>query len=297
MITGESRAVAKEPGDEGRGRHGRRRRQPARPGHRGRRRDGPVGDHAHGRGGAGLRVAGPGARRPGGRAAVLRRPRRRACVTLGVWWLDGDPEEALVRTATVLVIACPHALGLAIPLVIAISTSLGARNGLLVKDRMALERARELEWSSSTRPARSPGASRPVGWRAEGGRRGRAPRAWPPRSRPTRSTRSRGRSWRGARAREHRAGAAPGSRPLAGRGARATVDGREVAVGGPRLLGAEAELRRRSADERGLGGEGRTVLHVVADGGSSAPWRSRTRSGPSRPRRSSGSTRWACGWP
>jgi P-type Cu2+ transporter len=50
-----------------------------------------------------------------------------------------------VRTATVLVIACPHALGLAIPLVVAISTSLGARNGLLVKDRLALERARELD--------------------------------------------------------------------------------------------------------------------------------------------------------
>jgi Cu2+-exporting ATPase len=66
-------------------------------------------------------------------------------VTLLVWWLVvGDPEEALVRTATVLVIACPHALGLAIPLVIAISTSLGARNGLLVKDRLALERARDL---------------------------------------------------------------------------------------------------------------------------------------------------------
>lgn len=49
----------------------------------------------------------------------------------------------LIRTATVLIIACPHAtLGLAIPLVIAISTSLGAQNGLLVKDRLALERAR-----------------------------------------------------------------------------------------------------------------------------------------------------------
>jgi Cu2+-exporting ATPase len=66
-------------------------------------------------------------------------------VTLGYWWLVGDREGALVRTATVLVIACPHALGLAIPLVIAISTSLGARNGLLVKDRIALERARELD--------------------------------------------------------------------------------------------------------------------------------------------------------
>ncbi len=66
-------------------------------------------------------------------------------VTLAGWWLLGYPEDALVRTATVLVIACPHALGLAIPLVIAISTSLGARNGLLVKDRIALERARELD--------------------------------------------------------------------------------------------------------------------------------------------------------
>src|SRR6185503_13864550 len=66
-------------------------------------------------------------------------------LTLVVWWLLGDPEGALIRTATVLVIACPHALGLAIPLVIAISTSLGARNGLLVKDRLALERARTLD--------------------------------------------------------------------------------------------------------------------------------------------------------
>ena len=74
-------------------------------------------------------------------------------ITLVVWWLLGDPEGALVRTATVLVIACPHALGLAIPLVIAISTSLGARNGLLVKDRLALERARTWTRSSSTRPA------------------------------------------------------------------------------------------------------------------------------------------------
>src|SRR5947207_12685141 len=61
------------------------------------------------------------------------------------WWFAGDKEHALIRTATVLIIACPHALGLAIPLVIAISTSLGAQNGLFVKDRLALERARNLE--------------------------------------------------------------------------------------------------------------------------------------------------------
>src|SRR2546422_1459240 len=61
------------------------------------------------------------------------------------WWFSGDKEHALIRTSTVLIIACPHALGLAIPLVIAISTSLGAQNGLLVKDRLALERARNLD--------------------------------------------------------------------------------------------------------------------------------------------------------
>src|SRR5216684_3060150 len=66
-------------------------------------------------------------------------------ITFTYWWFSGDREHALIRTATVLIIACPHALGLAIPLVIAISTSLGAQNGLLVKDRLALERARDLD--------------------------------------------------------------------------------------------------------------------------------------------------------
>ena len=63
--------------------------------------------------------------------------------------------EVVERVATVLVIACPHALGLAVPLVVAISTSLAARNGILVRDRLALEEARlRSTWSSSTRPAR-----------------------------------------------------------------------------------------------------------------------------------------------
>jgi Cu2+-exporting ATPase len=66
-------------------------------------------------------------------------------ITFIYWWISGDKEHALIRTATVLIIACPHALGLAIPLVIAISTSIGAQNGLLVKDRLALERARNLD--------------------------------------------------------------------------------------------------------------------------------------------------------
>jgi Cu2+-exporting ATPase len=63
-------------------------------------------------------------------------------LTLVVWSALGRPGPAVERTITVLVIACPHALGLAIPLVIAISTSVSARAGILVNDRLALERMR-----------------------------------------------------------------------------------------------------------------------------------------------------------
>jgi Cu2+-exporting ATPase len=68
-------------------------------------------------------------------------------VTLLMWIVlrPGDPAFAIERVVTVLVIACPHALGLAIPLVVAISTTLGARSGLLVRDRRGLEEARNLD--------------------------------------------------------------------------------------------------------------------------------------------------------
>ena len=63
-------------------------------------------------------------------------------VTFGIWAALGDIGDAVERTVTVLVISCPHALGLAIPLVISISTGVAARAGILVKDRLALERMR-----------------------------------------------------------------------------------------------------------------------------------------------------------
>jgi Cu2+-exporting ATPase len=63
-------------------------------------------------------------------------------ITFVAWSLAGDADQAITGTVTVLVIACPHALGLAIPLVIAISTAVSARNAILVKDRLALERMR-----------------------------------------------------------------------------------------------------------------------------------------------------------
>jgi Cu2+-exporting ATPase len=70
-----------------------------------------------------------------------------AAVITAVAWIVaiGFRVDVLLRVVTVLVIACPHALGLAIPLVVAISTTLGARNGILVRDRLALEEARELD--------------------------------------------------------------------------------------------------------------------------------------------------------
>ena len=69
-----------------------------------------------------------------------------ALVTLVVWLLIGENIDfTVIRVVTVLVIACPHALGLAVPLVVAISTTLGARNGLLVRDRRGLEDARNLD--------------------------------------------------------------------------------------------------------------------------------------------------------
>jgi Cu2+-exporting ATPase len=68
-----------------------------------------------------------------------------AVVTLVAWTAAGrEPAFVIERVVTVLVIACPHALGLAVPLVVAISTALGARNGLLVRDRRGLEEARHV---------------------------------------------------------------------------------------------------------------------------------------------------------
>lgn len=69
-----------------------------------------------------------------------------AALTAVLWTIGvGFNVEVVARVATVLVIACPHALGLAVPLVVAITTSMGAENGILVRDRLALETAREID--------------------------------------------------------------------------------------------------------------------------------------------------------
>src|SRR5437763_2858700 len=68
-----------------------------------------------------------------------------AVVTFVAWTLAGDVGAAITHTVTVLVIACPHALGLAIPLVVSISTALAASAGILIKDRLALEEMRTVD--------------------------------------------------------------------------------------------------------------------------------------------------------
>jgi Cu2+-exporting ATPase len=66
-------------------------------------------------------------------------------ITAVVWAFLGHPDQALVRTITVLVVACPHALGLAIPLVVAIATERAARGGVLITDRQAMESMRTVD--------------------------------------------------------------------------------------------------------------------------------------------------------
>jgi Cu2+-exporting ATPase len=181
-------------------------------------------------------------------------------ITLAFWWLQGDPEGALVRTATVLVIACPHALGLAIPLVIAISTSLGARNGLLIKDRMALERARTVDTVifdktgtlTKGEPVLADVSGGPHTLRLAAAVEGDSEH---PLARAI---------VEGAKGRGISIPPTTAFEALAGRGARAKVEGHDVAVGGPRLL-AELSLAPVpvAAD---WDGQGRTVLHVVVDG-------------------------------
>jgi P-type Cu2+ transporter len=68
-----------------------------------------------------------------------------AVVTAVAWIIAGHKDEAVVRVVSVLVISCPHALGLAIPLTTALSSAIAARNGILVKDRLALEKSRTVD--------------------------------------------------------------------------------------------------------------------------------------------------------
>jgi len=188
-------------------------------------------------------------------------------ITLTYWWFAGDREHALTRTATVLIIACPHALGLAIPLVIAISTSLGAQNGLLVKDRLALERARDLDVvvfdKTGTLTRGAPALSGVIV--APGIREddlfAHAAAVESDSEHPLAKV-----IVAEARRRRLPSLAASQFEALPGRGAQAMISGESVAVGGPRLLSdrqvtAPTELAKATA---AWAAEGKTVLSVLS---------------------------------
>ena len=189
-------------------------------------------------------------------------------ITFLVWNLLGRPDDAVTRAVTVLVISCPHALGLAIPLVIALSTEISARQGILIKDRLALERMREVttvlfdKTGTLTRgePVVTGVATSGV---STGDLLALAAAVEADSEHPL------------ARAIVQRARedalpipAASAFRALAGRGVEATVAGREVAIGGPTMLRERGLTVPPALAEQtaGWSGRGAAVLHVVADG-------------------------------
>ncbi|MEU0154783.1 heavy metal translocating P-type ATPase [Micromonospora fulviviridis] len=185
--------------------------------------------------------------------------------TFVAWLVLGNTDQAVIRTVTVLVIACPHALGLAIPLVVALSTAISARAGILVKDRLALERMRTVDAVLFDKTGTlTKGRHTLTGVAATGGldddgvlRLAGAVEA--DSEHPLARALVTAAQDRGLRA------AARDFRSLTGRGVRATVDGADWAVGGPALLrelgtDVPAELTRAA---EGWSRRGAAVLHLV----------------------------------
>ncbi len=160
-------------------------------------------------------------------------------ITFVAWLgLGADIAFAVERLVTVLVIACPHALGLAVPLVIAISTTLGAQNGLLVRDRRGLEDARLLnvvvfdKTGTLTLGEHRVVALRPSGGLAEAEALRLAAAVEQDAEHPV--------AWAVVTSARERGLAVPRAtefQAIPGYGVQATVDGRRLAVGGPNLLG------------------------------------------------------------
>jgi Cu2+-exporting ATPase len=192
-----------------------------------------------------------------------------AVLTMLVWSLLGEPSEGVIRTVTVLVIACPHALGLAIPLVISISTAAAAEAGILVKDRRALERMRTVDVVLFDKTGTlTRGNHAVVDDVAIGGHDADAVLALAAAAESDSEHPVARAIVDAARNRGLELAEATGFQAITGRGVSATVGEVDVAVGGPALLD---DLGLTPPDE--LAGtldrwraEGGSVLYVVADG-------------------------------
>jgi Cu2+-exporting ATPase len=189
-------------------------------------------------------------------------------VTFVVWLVLGEPDQAIERTVTVLVIACPHALGLAIPLVIAISTALAARSGILVKDRLAVERMRTVDAVLFDKTGTlTKGEHQLTGVAAVDGDTDGLLRLAAAVEADSEHPLARAIV---AAAQARAAGDLPvagGFQSMTGRGVQAQVEGATVAVGGPALL-RQLELAEPEVLAEQLGGwkrRGATVLYVVRE--------------------------------
>ncbi len=266
MVTGESRPVAKKPGDR------------------------VIAGTVNGAGSLRIEVTGTGERTT--LAGIMRlveqaqssRSRAQAladraafwltvaalvsgAITLVVWLSVGaEPSYAVERLVTVLVIACPHALGLAIPLVIAISTTLGARSGLLVRDRRGLEEARNLtaivfdKTGTLTLGEHRVVALRTVGDLTEDDALRLAAAAEGDSEHPVARA-----MVRTARERGLVSSKAEAFKAVPGYGVEATVEGRRLLVGGPALLerlGAEVSPEL-AAFAREAAEQGQSVIHLI----------------------------------
>lgn len=188
-----------------------------------------------------------------------------ALMTAIVWVLIDSPDMAVVRVITVLVIACPHALGLAIPLVVSIVTERAARGGVLIKDRLALESMRRVDAvlfdKTGTLTKGEPVVTdiAPTGEQTTDEVLAWAAAAEADSEHPLAQAIVKAATERGLDI-----PAATGFHSAPAVGVTATVDGQEIRVGGPRLLedlqqdevGAAEHWRR----------EGSIILHVVRDG-------------------------------
>lgn len=188
-----------------------------------------------------------------------------AILTAVVWTVVGVPNDAVVRTITVLVIACPHALGLAIPLVVSIATERAARGGVLIKDRLALESMRSVDavlfdkTGTLTKGEPTVTAIEPVRGYEETNVLALAAAAEADSEHPL------ARAITGAaQARDVAVPQATDFSSSPAVGVKATVDGEVIEVGGPYLLEQHSAAELPVADEWRK--EGAIILHVLADG-------------------------------
>jgi P-type Cu2+ transporter len=193
-----------------------------------------------------------------------------AAITAVAWtYADGLNVATIARVATVLVIACPHALGLAIPLVVAITTAIGANNGILVRERLALELAREIDTVIFDKTGTlTRGEMGVVGVMTADGldeERALAVAA----AIESDSEHMIARAIYGtARERQLALPQVEYFEAIKGRGVRADIDGTTAYVGGPRLLEMlEIEMPEEIARfEEEAGKKGQSVINLIQDG-------------------------------